>query len=222
MFSCELLIKITLMGVKLYVPDEPLRRRSKEANSPSLPTKDLLLMENTTSTKVSPCGSSYQSCSAFSIYGFTVDTTICPLLRSGFTCNVLATYSSSLGSTNSHCIATIGSMLFIVSGMVTMLSAMPLALPTCSSFTENGSAMMVTCCLPLGSLEITVSERDIAPRLTGAYSNGTYAVEYGSIIRVVCCGMISESSTTISLITSGILPLFHSSNVCVWIERIGI
>ena len=108
-----------------------------------------------------------------------------------------------------------GSIFFIVSEIVTILSAIPLALPTCNSFTENGSAMIVATSSPLMALEVTTTSRLIAPRSTGTYVNVTFVVEAGEIVSVVCAGVISVSFTTILVISKGRVPTFLSCRLLV-------
>ena len=135
---------------------------------------------------------------------------------------LFATYSNCLGSLNAHCIATMGSILFIVREMVTMLSAMPLAVPTCSSFTENGSAMIVATWSPLMALDLTNASLLIAPRTTGAYSIDTDAVCPASMVKAVCSGISNGSVVVIFSITSGRLPTFSRNSSWVYTSRIGI
>ena len=165
------------------------------ATSPSLACKGWLVMEKIAKNSVSPR---------------SVDRAWCPLLRVALTAKLFTTYSNCLGSLKAHCMATMGSMLFVVREMVTMLSAMPLAVPTCSSFTENGFAMIVATCSPLMALDLTTNSALTAPRSVGVYSIATDVVCPASMVSVVCLGTNRGSVVVIFSIVRGKFPTFLS------------
>ena len=132
------------------------------------------------------------------------------MLRVALTAKLFATYSNCLGSLKAHCIATMGSILFIVREIVTMLSAMPLAVLTCSSFTEKGSAMIVATWSPLIALDLTIASAVVTPRSVGVYSIATDVVCPASMVSVVCLGTNSGLVVVIFSIVRGKFPTFLS------------
>ena len=124
--------------------------------------------------------------------------------------------NSTLSKTNAsgnlklNCAPTIGSMLFIVIGTATILSAIPSAEFTCNSFTENGSATTLAFCTPFIASDVTDIVRLIAPQFTGAYCKVILLVPPIAIVNSVSLNSKSSSSIEIDDTDNTEVPTFFN------------